>query len=146
MVASNLGPRIQEIQIMPAVEYMLEKVEGGGHKIPSFIKDGGHHPHPVKRTYVGWVDPKPRSYYVPNTIKVFDEESFMDRIEEIHLIQPFERDHPESVWDEEAQSVVVKSMEMNVQEAREWGREWLWRYLTTMGEPPRGEEGEIENG
>ena len=73
---------------MPLIEYMLERVDEGK-KRPAFAKEGGLYYNPSDFTYVAWVEPaSTREYYLPDTIKVFNANTFADRMVEIHNVTP----------------------------------------------------------
>ena len=73
---------------MPVIEYKLVKTKEGN-EVPPYVKDGGNWRSPLDFSMVGWVDPKPRKYYVPDTILELDELLFLNRMLEIHSANPF---------------------------------------------------------
>lgn len=72
---------------MPLVEYKLIKIQEGKQR-PPWAKEGGWFHHPTKHTFVAWVEPQPRDWYLPDTVTEFTANTFADRMVEIHNIQP----------------------------------------------------------
>ena len=73
---------------MPVIEYKLVKTKEGN-ETPSYVKNGGNYRNPTDFSMVGWVDPKPRKYYVPDTIVELTELDFAERMLKIHSVNPF---------------------------------------------------------
>ena len=72
---------------MPLVEYKLIKMQEGKQR-PPWAKEGGWFNHPTKHTFVAWVEPQPRDWYLPDTVTEFTANTFADRMVEIHNIEP----------------------------------------------------------
>jgi hypothetical protein len=79
---------------MPVIEYKLVKTANGNEK-PGFVKKGGNWRDPTNFSMVGWLEPKPRKYYVPDTIVELDLDAFIERMLKIHEVRPFVWNHPD---------------------------------------------------
>jgi hypothetical protein len=80
---------------MPVIEYKLIKTQQGN-EVPPYVKNGGNYTNPSDFSMVGWVDPEPRKYYVPDTIVELTELDFAERMLKIHSANPFMHARDES--------------------------------------------------
>lgn len=112
---------------MPVIEYKLIKTSQGN-EVPSFVKNGGHWRNPSDFSMVGWVDPKPRKYYVPDTIVELDQLEFSERLLKMHAVNPFEED-PASNEDNEdvdlSSDIIYKDSDGVIAMADAWYTEFV---------------------
>lgn len=73
---------------MPVIEYKLIKTKEGN-EVPPYVKNGGHWRNPADFTMLGWVDPEPRKYWVPDTILELDLDGVIQRGIDMHSADPF---------------------------------------------------------
>ena len=106
---------------MPVIEYKLHKIKEGN-STPPFVKNGGNWPSPVDFSMIGWLDPEPRKYWVPDTIVELTENEFMDRLYEIHQVNPFTNEPLEPDGSE--------GLELTDGEVKEMAREWYRQFVT----------------
>ena len=74
---------------MPVIEYKLIKSKNGN-EVPPFVKNGGNWQNPADFSMVGWLDPEPRKYWVPDTIVELTKEQFATRLLTMHAATPFQ--------------------------------------------------------
>jgi len=107
---------------MPVIEYKLIKTREGL-AVPDFVKSGGQWKNSQDHTYVGWVDPEPRKYYVPDTIEELDVTEFTNRLLRIHSDTPLI--HP----DDEEQFANPEPIYMDSDGVEALAFEWYNRYV-----------------
>lgn len=73
---------------MAVIEYKLQ-ITSEGNIVPPFVKSGGNWLNPADFSMVGWLDPEPRKYWVPDTIVELSEEEFIQRLVAMHRVTPF---------------------------------------------------------
>lgn len=97
---------------MPVIEYKLIRTKEGN-EVPPYVKNGGHWRNPEDFTMIGWVEPEPRRYYVPDTILELDSAAFQLRGMHLHMNNPFMHSHnPE--FDSEGSITYMDSAEVTI--------------------------------
>ncbi len=91
---------------MPVIEYKLIKTKEGN-EVPQFVKDGGNWYNSSDFTMLGWLDPEPRKYWVPDTILELDRNGVIQRALKMHASNPMaDPDQHPSNFEDSATDVI----------------------------------------
>jgi len=97
---------------MPVIEYKLIKTKEGN-EVPPYVKNGGHWRNPADFSMLGWVDPEPRKYWVPDTILELDLDGVIQRALDIHHTNPFVKELDANGNDPMDHDPVISYMDSN---------------------------------
>lgn len=76
---------------MPVIEYKFNIAQNGKMEIPGYVEDRGHWYNSIDHTYLGWVKPESeREYWVPDTIVELDRAGVINRVLDMHAINPIQ--------------------------------------------------------
>ena len=129
---------------MPLVEYKLELTRQGMQP-PVWVNGPGYWHNPEDNTYVGHVDPEPRQWYLPDTVIVFNANTFADRMVALNNVQ-------EVVNTEDMQTVLDPATNTHIEipqsfateeDLRAFAKEWYWTKLAYLNEDPADTDSEF---
>jgi hypothetical protein len=96
---------------MPVIEYKLIKTKEGN-EVPPYVKNGGNWRNPEDHSMVGWLDPEPRKYWVPDTLVELSAEDFLQRGMDMHSANPFTNTPVDPSVDSEGSITYMDSAEV----------------------------------
>jgi len=96
---------------MPVIEYKLIKTKEGN-EVPSYVKNGGNYRNSSDFSMLGWLDPEPRKYWVPDTILELDRDGVIQRGIDMHSVNPFAHPSDDTAIDSEGSITYMDSAEV----------------------------------